>query len=242
MLGEESYELYIDAFTPANIPMARLAEYMASFAELLGHQDYVHFGKLKSGSLTVAARVDEVARPKVTRRLEEIRLGGEVPESARKAWKDIDDKLAADNAVGRVQCGGGRLIEFPGRNRPIEQRLGPIVQPGSLDGEVFQIGGKDASINVHLNAGGLTYHCVTTRAIARRLAPHIFAPIRVLGKGTWARLESGGWLLKRFEISDFEPLDETPLSMLFEGLRDRLVPPEGGRLNPVELMRQLREE
>jgi len=242
MPGEETYELYIDAFTPESISMARLAAYMSDFAELLGHIEHVHFGKLKAGSLSVAARIDEVARPKVNRRMEEFRLGGQVANSAKKAAKDLDDKLAEDNAVGRIQRGTARLIEFPGRLRRVETKLGPVVQPGSLDGEVIMIGGRDATINIHLKAGEQIYHCVATRAVARRLAPHIFTSIRVIGTGAWARLESGGWLLKKFEISDFKTLDETPLSELFDGLRDRLAPPEGGRVNPVELMRQLREE
>jgi hypothetical protein len=40
-------------------------------------------------------------------------------------------------------------------------------------------------------------------------------------------MESGAWILKKFEIADFEALDETPLSKIFDGLRARLVPPEG---------------
>lgn len=242
MPKDETYELYIDAFRPETIPMARLAGYMASFAELLGHCEHVHFAKLNPGSLGVAIRVDEIAQPKVSKRVDEVRYGGG-PQSAHKACRDIDDKLAEDNAVGRILRAGAKLIEFPGRTRPVEMKLGPIEQAGTLDGEIIQIGGRDATINIHVKAGDQVHICVTSKAIARRLAPHIFGPsIRVRGVGTWARLESGAWLLKRFEIADFEPLDETPLSKLFEGLRTRLAPPEGGRMNPVELMRQLREE
>jgi hypothetical protein len=44
MPGEEgTYELYIDAFRPDTIPMCRLAEYMASSAELLGNGEHVRF-------------------------------------------------------------------------------------------------------------------------------------------------------------------------------------------------------
>lgn len=107
----------------------------------------------------------------------------------------------------------------------------------------MRLGGRDATINIHIQAGFQIHICVTSKTLARRLAPHIFGPsIRVRGIGTWARLESGDWILKKFEISDFETLDETPLSKLFEGLRTRLTPPEGGRMNPVELLRQLRQE
>src|SRR5664280_1922907 len=237
MPGEEVYELYIDAFTPETIPMARLADYMASFAELLGYGEHVHFGKPKPGSLRVAARVDEIARRKVDKRVDEVRYGGG-PQPAQKALRDLDDKLAEDNAVGRIVRGKAKLIEFPGRTRHVEEQL------GTLDGEVIQIGGRDETINIHLKAGGQYLPpCVTSKAIARRLALHLFgAPIRVRGTGTWARMESGTWVLKKFEIVDFETLDETPLSKLFDGLRARLAPPEGGRMNPIDLMRQLREE
>jgi hypothetical protein len=242
MPGEEMYELYIDAFTPETVPMARLADYRTDFAELLGHREHVHFGKLKQGSLVVAARVDEIAQRKVEKRVEEVRYGVG-PELARKALREIDDKLAEDNAVGRVCRGKAKLIEFPGRTRHVEAKLGPVEQAGVLDGEVIQVGGRDETINVHLKAGDQIHFCVTSKAVARQLAQHIFgSPIRVHGKGTWARMESGAWILKKFEIADFEPLDETPLSSLFEGLRTRLVPPEGGRMNPVDLISQLREE
>jgi hypothetical protein len=186
--------------------------------------------------------VDEIAERKVEKRVDEVRYGGG-PQPARKAFREIDDKLAEDNAVGRIIRGTAKLIEFPGRTRHVEEKLGPIEQAGTLDGEVIQIGGRDETINVHLKAGEQIYICVTSKAIARSLAPHIFSSaIRVRGFGTWARLESGGWILKRFQIAAFEPLDQTPLSKVFEGLRARLAPPEVGRMNPVDLMRQLREE
>ncbi len=135
------------------------------------------------------------------------------------------------------------MIEFPGKTRHVEAKLGPIEQAGTIDGEVIQIGGRDETINVHLKAGDQIFICVTSKPIARILAPHIFgSTIRVRGSGTWARLQSGAWLLKRFEIAAFEPLDQTPLSKVFGGLRARLIPPEVGRINPVDLMRQLRQE
>ena len=242
MIDETDYEFYIDSFTPDTIPMARLAEYLAGFAELLGHCDHVHFRKLKSGSLRVAARVEEIARRKVDKQIDEVRFGGG-PQLARKAYKEIDDNLADDNAVGRISRGHANLIEFPGRTRRVQEKLGPMEQMGTLDGEVIQVGGRDETINIHLKAGEQIHICVTSKAIARRLAAHIFgSAIRVRGSGMWARLESGVWILKKFKIEDFETLDETPLLKLFDSMRSCLAPPEGGRMNPVDLMRQLREE
>jgi hypothetical protein len=242
MNGLEKYELHIAAFSPATIPMARLSEYMADFAALLGHEEHVHFEKLSEGSVAILSRVDPVAEVKVQRRLEEVRYGT-APRAAMEALSAIDDKLAADNAVGSIRRGSAKIIEFPGRNRPKESSLGPIVQPGTVDGEVIQVGGRDETINVHIKSGDDFHRCITTKAIARRLAHHIFGPpVRLRGRGTWSRAESGEWKLHRFDIETFEVLDETPLSKLFDGLRARLAPPETGRLNPVDLMRQLREE
>jgi hypothetical protein len=176
------------------------------------------------------------------RRLDEIRFGTG-PKPATDAFRQIDEKLAADNAVGRVFRGKAKVIDFTGRNRPVESTIGPIVQPGTLDGEVMQVGGRDETINVHIKAGDEFHRCITTKAIARRLAQHIFgAPVRVRGTGTWSRVESGGWKVHRFDIESFETLDKIPLSKTFEGLRTRLQPPEGGRANPVDMLQQLREE
>jgi len=242
MSEDDTYELYIDAFTRTSIPMSRLAEYMADFAVLLGHEEHVHFDKIKPGSLALAARADPVAQNKVQRRLDEARYGTG-PKTAMDALRSIDDKLAADNAIGSVRHGKAKIIEFPGRTRPVESSLGPIIQPGTLDGEVIQVGGRDETINIHIKAGDDIRRCITTKAIARRLAQHIFGtPVRVRGRGTWSRTESGEWELHRFDIESFETLEETPLSKIFEGLRARLTPPEGGRLNPADLVRQLREE
>lgn len=119
--------------------MARLADYMTSFAELLGHREHVHFGTLKQGSLVVAARVDEIEQRKVEKRVDEVRYGVG-PGPARKALREIDDNLAGDNAVGRVCRGKAKLIEFPGRTRHVEAKVGPVEQPGVLDGELSRSG------------------------------------------------------------------------------------------------------
>jgi hypothetical protein len=51
MAGSSEYRLKIDVYTPATIPMARLAEYMQEFAVLLGEAKSVHFVRLEEGSL-----------------------------------------------------------------------------------------------------------------------------------------------------------------------------------------------
>lgn len=238
----ETYELHIDVFTPDSIPMSRLAGYMAQFAELLGNREHVRFARLGGGSLTMAAQVNEVAIRKVDRRIDEIRYGT-APISAQRAFQTIDYMLAEDRANGQLRRGRAKLIEFPGRSRHVEEKIGPVQQTGFIDGEVIQIGGRDETINVHIRTAGQFVTCVTNREAARKLAAYLFGgPVRIYGNGTWARLESGAWELKKFIIASFSPLDETPLSKVFEGLRSRLKPPAAGRENPVRLVEELRAQ
>ncbi len=238
----EQYEFHIDAFSPANMPMARLAEYMADFADLLGYKEHVHFDALREGSAAIACHAEPVSARKVRMRLEEVRYGT-APKEAMKACREIDDKLREDNATGWICAGGARVIQFPGRNAAVEATLGPIIQTDALDGEIIQVGGRDETINVHVRAGKQIYHCITSKPLARQLAAHIFgSPVRLKGKASWARSESGVWTLRRFEIESFYVLDETPIGRLFESLRLRMTPPEGGRQNPADLVRELRED
>ena len=243
MPGDDVYELYIDALTPATISMSRLAEYMRDFAEMLGHNEHVHFEKLKTGSLTLATRVDPVAQNKVSRRVDEIRYGGG-PKPAVRAKQALDDRLAEDNAIGRILHRGSNVIEFAGRTRLVEKNSGPVEQADTLVGEVIQVGGRDETINIHLKIGDDVFtHCVTSKAVARRLAHHLFGPpIRLRGTGVWSRAESGVWRLHRFNVEDFETLDSTPLPKLFQNLRAKLGPGPEGRVNPILFVQQLREE
>jgi len=242
MPDDEVYELYIDALTPATISMARLAAYMAGFAELLGHQEHVHFGAVKPGSLALLSRVEPIAQNKVRRRIEEVRYANG-PKAAMRAYQSLDNLLAEDNAVGRIVHRSAKVIEFPGRTRAVERSTGPVQQISTLDGEVIQIGGRDETINVHLNTGNDFVPCITTKAIARRLAHHLFGPpVRLRGVGMWSRSESGRWSLRTFTISDFEVLDPTPLPQLFQNLRVKLTPGARDRPNPVAFLRELREE
>ena len=124
MPGDEVYELYIDTLTPATISMGRLAEYMADFAELLGHREHVHFEGIRPGSLAVVSRVEPIAQNKVRRRIDEVRYGNG-PKAAVRAYQSLDNRLAEDNAIGRVVHRSLKVIEFPGRTRPVEHSLGP---------------------------------------------------------------------------------------------------------------------
>ncbi|PPD29677.1 MAG: hypothetical protein CTY20_05730 [Hyphomicrobium sp.] len=210
----------IDVFTPETLPMERLAEYMLQFAKLLGEPEHVHFIDVNAGSAVLRARVEEVVLSKVERRLSEA-LRGQGDVVALKALQSLDDLLAEDNAVGQLlDDGGAEIIAFPGRNRPKPLEYGPFREDGVLEGMIIKIGGKGASVPIWLQDGETVYkNCTARRPLARKLAKHYDAGLlRVSGSGSWMRLATGAWLMRSFEIKDFEVLDDAPLAEVIRRL------------------------
>ena len=223
-MNEQRLIFYIDAYTPETIPMATLAAYMADFAELLGREHAVHFDRLDRGSTKIAARVEVEDVPKGAARLAEVRQG-EFTKDIAKIFNRIDERLANDNAIGRVYVDGEEnvpdgVLTFPGRNRPKAQSYGPFWQEGHLDGILIAIGGKDDSIPLRLQSGETVYsRCDTTRAIAREMAKHLVEPVRIQGMGRWTRETSGKWTLLQFKVQGFTVLENNSLRDAVTALR-----------------------
>jgi hypothetical protein len=221
------YEFRIDVFTPETLPMARLAEYMADLAALLGNVEKVHFVRLKKGSAVLVHAIEWEAAPKVVERIRAIKQS-EAPPEAMKAYRSIDQRLASDNAIGRlITPSRDNVIEFPGRSRPASATYGPFTQPGSFDGIPIMIGGKADPVPVHLEEGDTTHLCQASRAIAKRLAAHLFVSVvRVTGNGRWHRGPDGMWTMDRFNITDFTPLADESLGEAVARLRSAAGEPE----------------
>lgn len=215
-------QFWIDSFTPKTIPMERLAQYMQEFAKLLGESEHVHFIDVIDGSALLISYVDDIAVPKVSERLESVRRGTG-PAEAHKAFDALDRMLAADNAVGelRDEC-GAKIIAFPGRTKPRPLKFGPFREDGSLEGVVIKLGGKDTTVPVHIQESSDRIHkCNATVEMSKRLSPYYREGfLRVHGSGRWMREETGVWTLVRFDIKDFEVLDERPLRDVLGDLQD----------------------
>jgi hypothetical protein len=215
------YRLRIDVFTVDSLPMARLAEYMAELAALLGNRERVHFSHLEDGSLVLVSSIEPVAYPKVEERVSQVSRG-HGPKDAMDAFQKIDTMLAKDSAVAVLMAPhGDNVIDFPGRLRPKPVKYGPFRELGTLEGRVIRIGGRDETIPVWLKHGEVEYHCsVRDEAVARRLAArYLDGVVRVYGSGKWLREENGSWSLQQFDITDFEVLDDSPLSEVVGRLR-----------------------
>lgn len=241
MSDRKEYRFKIDVFTPDTLPMARLAEYMARLADLLGHEQSVHFDRIEKGSAVLVPKIDDPDVPKVQERLQAVRRHAG-PKDAQKAFEQLDRMLAKDNAIGTlIEDTDAEIIKFPGRTRPQPITYGPFNEQGALSGVLIRIGGKDETVPVHIQDGDVIYKCNTNREIARELAHHLFAsPIRVKGSGRWHRDEEGAWELDRFNISEFEELDDAPLGEAVQKLR--AVPGSGWKdsVDPLGELQRLR--
>lgn len=210
----------IDVFTPETLPMERLAEYMSKFAKFLGEQDRVHFVAVEPGSAVLVARAEAQAAPEVERQLLAFRQGSAQPESV-KAWQELDDMLAADNAVGQLlDATGAEIIAFPGRTRPKPLEFGPFREDGVLEGVVIRVGGKDGSVPIWLKDGSVIHKCTAPVELSKELSEYYQGTLlRVRGSGRWMRLANGNWKMLAFEIRDFAPLDSRPLAELVKYLQ-----------------------
>jgi len=235
------HDFRIDAWKPDTLPMARLADYLAELAVVYGHEEHVHFVRVRKGSVIAETIVDYEATPKVAARL---RLIGraDAPPEANKAYQKINQMLRKDNAsaVLRIKK-GAEIIRFPGCKTPLAEEI-VIFEHGELDGKVIRVGGKDDSVPIWLQGeDGEIYKCWTNRSTARELASYLFdQSVRVAGHGKWRRTADRVWELENFKIQSWQVLDETPLADLLDSLRAI----EGSGWNsmddPQEELRKLR--
>ena len=241
MTEVREYRFTISAYTPDTLPMSRLAAYMGDLARLLGHVERVHFARLEAGSACLVQRVDPEAAPEVEKRLLAV-AENQAPEDAAKAFKALNQHLADDNATGSLREGrGAEVIRFPGCDETPPLSFGPFNQPGVLDGVLIRVGGQDETVPVHLQDGDTTHICNATREMAKQLAAHLYGrTLRVQGNGRWERYADGQWEMKRFNITEFDELDDAPLSEVVGRLRS--VKGSGWKdiIEPSEELRQLR--
>lgn len=221
---EQEYSFTINGgYTPETIPLERLGEYMAALARVLGEETYVHLDSIRAGSVALTIKVDEPAQPKVRERIYSVRNGIASADVEREVER-VDEMLRRDNASGSLADGQGVVIPFPGRNRPEPVVYGPFRQQGTIDGEVYRIGGKDKSKHINIHSGDEDVSVLyASEQVAMRLRHHLFGgALRFKGEGTWFRHGDGSWELRNFRVDDFEELGDA--SLLETVARLRAVP------------------
>lgn len=217
-----SYTFQIDAYTPATIPMARLAKYMWHCADMFGYDSAVHFKMLGVGSLQLVANIDDGFFSKVGNRLALIDAG-EGDLRGAKAKAAIGRLLAEDGTSGFIYQGGNdsdKIISFPRTPQTRQEVIGPICEEYSIDGTLIKAGGAGQTASLQLQSGTKKIAGIrTNRDIARRIAKHLYKPVRLFGRGEWIRNENGRWIMQKFQAEKFIVLQKVGLKETFNRLR-----------------------
>lgn len=234
------YRFEIDAFSPATIPMSRLAEYVSDLAKMFGNNNSVHLLKIAEGSTVPVVMVEWEAEPKVRDRLRAIK-SHEAPDEAQQAAKDINRRLLQDNATGVLMDPvGSKLFRFPGREAATRMEFCPINQPGVFQGIPIKVGGENDPVPVHLEDGKEKYIVLARRSLAKEIAQILFTSVvRVEGTGRWIRHTDGEWEMLSFHASSFRIIEDADIRKNIGELRK--VPGEWKELeDPLGELEQIR--
>lgn len=238
MAKRDRDEFLFEIDVPARVlPMARLAEYVRDLASLLGQEEHVHLIEVRESSTVLVPIVDHIAFQKVQKQVLAVR-NGTAPQKAMSSFAAIDARLADDGSTAVLRAPYGAVIQFPGKSKPVSEDLGPVVEPGTIDGEIIQIGGRDETISVYLREKQEIAICTTTRESGRKLARLIFQHVRVQGQATWIRANNR-WKRTQFVIESWDELAEQSLEDVIGQLRD--VPtPNIDNIDPFAILHELR--
>jgi hypothetical protein len=215
------FRFRIDAFTPETIPMARLAEYMKHVAEILGETTLVHFSHLEGGSTVLVNRIQNEAVPKIRDRAAAI-ARREAPRDAIASFHHVNRMLREDNAAAvlRERKRGPTILIFPGREES-QLQVSSVRQHATLEGELLRVGGKGERVPILLQSEGMEIAGVwSDRPTAKRLAGHLFEPVRLSGEGRWSRDVMGTWILNDFHVASYQVLENLGLAKTVQRLRE----------------------
>jgi hypothetical protein len=237
---QREYRFEIDAFTPATIPMYRLAEYVSDLAKMFGNNNNVHLLKIEGGSTVPVVMVEWEAEPKVRDRIKAIK-NQEAPADAQQAARDIDRRLLQDNAKAvLIDPTGSKIFPFPGRENATKLEFGPVNQAGIFQGIPIKVGGENDPVPVHLEDGKDKHIVLARRSLAKDIARHLFTSVvRVEGAGRWIRHTDGEWEMLSFYASSFKLVENADIRKNISELRE--VPGEWKTLeDPLAELEQIR--
>ena len=212
------FRFRISAYTPTTMPLARLAEYLAELAKILGQNESVHLIEVDEGSTVLVHKIDGEAVPKVRERAIAVQ-NGSGPADAMRSYRQVNKMLRDDDGSAAFLEDGAELIEFPGSKATLPPFIS-VSERAEIDGEIQRVGGTGNPVPVLLTTEGHTLSgCWAKRDIAKQLGARLFEPIRLFGEGRWTRSPSGIWSLGYFRIDSFQELESGSLSDTINKLR-----------------------
>ncbi|WP_243077717.1 hypothetical protein [Pantoea sp. MQR6] len=214
-----SLKLVINGISPAEIPMNKLAGYLADLAALYGEEKDVRFESVTEGCVeintyTTNAVAHNVICANIIENLEVSKLA---------------KRISKDNFSAEIYSNNNLLSSV--RAAADEKPILITKKNTKIQGELYHIVEKNRdSVSVRLRGnGGEILICTATKPDAVRLAKYLFKKIRVCGDSQHEKRD-GAWKLKNLKIEKFVELQDTKLS---EGL-DRLSSDPANKWDEIE--------
>jgi hypothetical protein len=162
--------------------------------------------------------VDDARYPQIVADLDGL-ANGHGPKRRLSAYENLKKMLSDDRTSGAlIDHFHSAIASIPWAESP--DTAIEILKHGSVQGELYQVGGKDESVPVRLaGANGETYLCEATREIASQISPHLYCQVRVSGSSIWVRTDKEGWRLKKLRIESYKVLSESALGAALSNLR-----------------------
>lgn len=221
------YPLVINGTRPSEMPMARLAKYMAEYASFLGSTEHIHFDRVEEGSLELHAYAPSDYIAIISPRVRSASMGDETAPGY-SPWRRLNDLLAQDGLDAELPLpNGGETIRFPGREHD-SRAIRTVTQATSIQGRLIKLSGAGDVIHVGLEMDGSLPASITVDvATSHSLSPYWHKFIRLSGDGRWKRDEKGRWMLDRIHAKSFEPLEDIPIGEALDRLRKIITPGTG---------------
>lgn len=242
MSAPREYRFMIEGYTPATLPLERLAKYMTQLAKLFGTPEAVHFKAIEAGSVQLLQTVDTAHANAVQQRVAAMQAGEGATEAV-KASEQIERLLGEDRASGWLAAGRDEVVMRFTPAKPVaHQKLGPVDEEGDLRGVLVKIDGSGRKIRGQLKDGDIDHKFACDETMAKALAPHLLGqPLRVYVVGSWQRSAGGQWQCTQFVARYFEVYEVTSLTQALDQIRYDLGPLARGRDLYAELV-DLRED
>ncbi|XKH02220.1 hypothetical protein LG325_05405 [Marinobacter nauticus] len=192
--------------TPETLSMKRLGQYIGCLSDMLGEVEHVHFDSIEEGSAKLNVDIEDLYYQKVLTHVREV-PNGMGTKRQQSAYRNLGKLMDQDGTGGAIlNDTDTKILSF--KKRSDDEKPLVVNKPGSVQGRLYRVGGKDDTIPVSLEgANGETLRCEASIDIAQALSALLFKQVRVSGHGTWERSPEGVWKLKKLRIESYQELD-----------------------------------
>ena len=210
--------LKLNDSSPETLPMKRLGQYLAHLSDMLGEVEHVHFSSVSNGSAMLNVDIEEQHYQQVLTHVREV-PNGMGPQKHQTAYRALQRLMDEDGTGGSIlDDAAAPVLSF--RKRQEGEKPLMVNKSGSVQGELYSVGGKDETVPVRLEgANGETLFCEASKEVAQSLSHLLFKQVRVSGQGTWERPSGGGWRLRKLKIETFQELAASNVSAVMANMQ-----------------------